>query len=251
MQRTRAAGIHGSLRRGLLLLSLLLVPVGAGAQEVVSDSALAAPGSTAAAPAPGDTAGVGPLRADPFPPSRSPDLLAARGMRSPVVQESTYLRATAGAFRSIALPGTVLLAAGLYTMGSVGDNPELTDLGLDTGYAIIAAGVVTVGVKLLTGRGRPHFSPEEPHNFGLGRGLAGDEYQSFPSAHTAAAFAAASVLAGHSRGEDAIAPRWLGPLAYSSAGIAGLSRLYHEEHWLTDVLVGAILGTVAGTVIVH
>lgn len=245
--------MYRSLRRGLLLLSLLLAPMGAGAQEVVSDTTLAAPDSigTASTPRPGDAAGVGPLRTDPFPASRSPDLLVARGIRSPAVQESVPLRVTAGAFRSIALPGTVFLAAGLYTMGSLGDNPELTDLGLDTGYALIAAGVATLGVKLLTGRGRPHLSPEDPHDFRLGRGLAGDRYQSFPSAHTAAAFAAASVLAAHSGGADAVAPRWLGPVAYSGAGIAGLSRLYHEEHWLTDVLAGAILGTVAGIVIVH
>jgi undecaprenyl-diphosphatase len=60
---------------------------------------------------------------------------------------------------------------------------------------------------------------------------------SFPSGHTAAAFAAAVALAGAGL---------LGPAAaVLSVGI-GLSRVYLGAHYPLDVAVGAMLGTAAG-----
>jgi len=61
---------------------------------------------------------------------------------------------------------------------------------------------------------------------------------SFPSGHTAAAFAAAVALSG----EAALA----GPLAFALAGGIGLSRVYLGAHYPLDVLAGAFLGSVGG-----
>ncbi len=183
------------------------------------------------------------------PPSIPLDLRVARALRAPAFQESAAARGTAEVFRAAALPGTGILAVGMYVLGTLGENPELTDLGLDTGYAILAAGTATAALKLLVGRSRPHTSPNEPRDLRFGGGITGDHRQSFPSAHTAAAFATAAALSAASRGPDATTPAWIAPVAYSAAGIAGLSRLYHDEHWLTDVLAGALVGIVAGLVI--
>jgi membrane-associated phospholipid phosphatase len=59
---------------------------------------------------------------------------------------------------------------------------------------------------------------------------------SFPSGHTATAFAAATVL-------SALAPR-AAPAFYVLAAAIGYSRVYVGVHWPLDVLGGAVLGVV-------
>jgi membrane-associated phospholipid phosphatase len=62
---------------------------------------------------------------------------------------------------------------------------------------------------------------------------------SFPSGHTATAFAAAPIVA-----------RRLGPVAgcaaYALAGLTGLARIEDRRHHVEDVLVGAAIGIIAG-----
>jgi membrane-associated phospholipid phosphatase len=36
--------------------------------------------------------------------------------------------------------------------------------------------------------------------------------------------------------------KWAPPLAYSLATIVGLSRIYNNAHWASDVLAGAAIG---------
>ena len=61
---------------------------------------------------------------------------------------------------------------------------------------------------------------------------------SFPSGHTAAAFAIAVALAGEGHG--------LGPLTLSLAGGIGLSRVYLGAHYPLDVAAGVGLGALCG-----
>ena len=65
---------------------------------------------------------------------------------------------------------------------------------------------------------------------------------SFPSGHTATAFAAAVVLVYGSPG--------IGMLALLAATLIGLGRMATGVHYPTDVLAGALLGSLVG-VIVH
>jgi undecaprenyl-diphosphatase len=61
---------------------------------------------------------------------------------------------------------------------------------------------------------------------------------SFPSGHSATAFACATVL-------SAYAPRWRVPF-YLLATLIALSRIYNGMHYPTDVLAGAALGVLVG-----
>ena len=64
---------------------------------------------------------------------------------------------------------------------------------------------------------------------------------SFPSGHTSASFAAATAI-------YAINKKW-GIAAYIFAAVMGFSRLYLGVHFPTDVLAGAVVGTVAAKLV--
>ena len=66
---------------------------------------------------------------------------------------------------------------------------------------------------------------------------------SFPSGHSATAFACATVLA-------ALTPRWRLPFFVLAALIA-FSRLYNGVHYPTDVLAGSVLGVLVGLAVVR
>jgi hypothetical protein len=64
-----------------------------------------------------------------------------------------------------------------------------------------------------------------------------DNY-SFPSGHTAWAFALACVV--HQEFKET--SNWFGVFAYTSATITGAMRILNNKHWYSDVLVGAGVG---------
>ena len=62
--------------------------------------------------------------------------------------------------------------------------------------------------------------------------------ESFPSGHTAIAFAGAELL----RREYWNVSPWIGIAGYLVAAGTGFMRLYNDSHWLNDVIAGAGLG---------
>lgn len=88
--------------------------------------------------------------------------------------------------------------------------------------ALLVTGALTEGIKALTREKRPD----------------SNERDSFPSGHTSAAFAVATV-------ESAIHPRQ-GVLWFAGATAIGLSRIRLNRHHPQDVAAGALLGIVVG-----
>jgi hypothetical protein len=64
------------------------------------------------------------------------------------------------------------------------------------------------------------------------------DYRSFPSGHTAEAFASAEFL----REEYKEKYPWMGYLGYGMAITTGYLRMYHQKHWVGDVVTGAGIG---------
>lgn len=118
---------------------------------------------------------------------------------------------------------------GLNLAGVKGKHGVLDQTGLYLlSFAIM--GVSTTTVKRLADRPRPD----------------GSNNYSFPSGHTANAFAAAEFLNQEYRD---VSP-WIGYAGYTVATATGVLRMYNNKHWLSDVVAGAGVG-IASTKIAY
>lgn len=130
-----------------------------------------------------------------------------------------------------------VFALSVYAGGLAFGDDDIRITGRLLGESLILAGITTQAVKMLAGRSRPYrndgpwyFAPLQSKNDRL----------SFPSGHTTVAFALSSVLS------ERLDNTWASVGLYSLASLTGLSRVYHNEHWFSDVLLGAVVGTASG-----
>lgn len=122
-----------------------------------------------------------------------------------------------------ALVTQMSLAFGSYAIGKATGNTRLAVTGSHLIRAQIASQVVVQGLKLAAGRTRPDSS----------------NHMSFPSGHSAAAFATATVLQRDFGWK-------VGIPAYAVGAYVAASRMGSNKHYLSDVIVGAAIGVTAG-----
>jgi membrane-associated phospholipid phosphatase len=109
-----------------------------------------------------------------------------------------------------------------YAIARSMNKPGVMSLGSDLIRAQVMAEILTVGIKQGTRRARPE-----------GSGF------SFPSGHTSAAFASATVIQQHYGWK-------FGVPAYAVATYVAASRVEMKKHYLSDVAFGAAIGIMAG-----
>lgn len=130
---------------------------------------------------------------------------------------------------------------GFYLAGTLGDDARASAVAQDgLAASLVASGIVTPALKYVTGRSRPRDTS------GTTRLRPFSGAASFPSGHTTQAFAIASVIASH------YDETWVKCSSYAVAGLVGVARSYHDAHFASDVLAGALIGTLVGqSVVTH
>ena len=127
----------------------------------------------------------------------------------------------------------IALSAGGYIAGLAFDSRWLRETSFLAGSAILMAGTVSTVTKIVVGRARPYMNQGHmtfrPFTFPV------ENYASFPSGHTIVAFAFSGVLA------ERIRNTWASIGLYGIAAACGISRMYTDEHWISDVVFGAII----------
>ena len=170
-------------------------------------------------------------------------------------QDSTFNRlAQNGAvgFETIAAPGAYVIGGTLYLYGRLAKKPDVADFGWHGTEAVVLANGVTGLLKGVLGRSRPFVSnATDPRDFRFGGGFSTSERQSFPSGHTTTAFAAAAAVTSEIRRLRPKALPYVATVMYGGATLVGLSRMYHDKHWASDVALGAAIGTFSGLKVVR
>jgi membrane-associated phospholipid phosphatase len=161
-------------------------------------------------------------------------------------------RATGHALDAVAFidgPGSLGIEAAMWGAGRVWKNKNLAT---DGETALEAAGLSTAVTYLLKGafgRARPYVDSTRAGNFKFGRGVSlSEDYQSFPSEHVSAAFAFATSMTARLAARHSPAVKWVAPALYGLATLTGISRVYKHDHWASDCLMGAAIGTISGLV---
>jgi len=175
-------------------------------------------------------------------------------LQDEVTQANNFLRNVTKPSELLAWPGSLAIEGGLYAVGKLTNHPRTAEVGWHSTEAIMVAVATSNVLKKLVGRARPYVSGN-PHDFKFGGGFeVGHDRSSFPSGHTTTAFAFAAAVASESRTKWPTEwwSAWLIPVGvYSGATVVGISRIYHNAHWASDVALGAAIGTFSGIKVIQ
>jgi hypothetical protein len=125
-------------------------------------------------------------------------------------------------------PEQVAFSLGTYAFGRMRDQPKVAHLGMDLLQAQIMSEILVEPIKFAVRRERPD----------------GSDNRSFPSGHAAVTFATATVIERHLGWRKSI-------LGYAIASYVAMSRIHDNKHYLSDVIFGAAVGSIAGRTVVH
>jgi membrane-associated phospholipid phosphatase len=138
--------------------------------------------------------------------------------------------------------GAALMWPALFALS--GEKSELFPAAVTYAEALLWTFAAKDALKLLVPKARPYA-------YGSGEltaELRGEAYESFPSGHTALAFCGATsfaVLAFELSGDRPETP-WLVAGGYAVAAATGALRVAAGKHFVSDVVVGALLGSAIG-----
>jgi membrane-associated phospholipid phosphatase len=137
-------------------------------------------------------------------------------------------------------PPIVAGAFGLH--GWLGHNASSRKIGFELVQASVYSEAVTQTLKIILGRARPYenkgafyFHPFNISDFG---------FHSLPGGHNTNGWAMSTVLSRNAHGTA------LKLLAYVPAALTFISRVYQDQHWTSDDLLGATIGFLVGNWVV-
>ena len=145
---------------------------------------------------------------------------ADQALREPTAQPTPLALKPGGTYGNLAFQFP--LAVTWWIVGHAAGSLRGADTGRDLVRAQIAAMSWTYAIKYAAGRTRPNGDP-----------------RSFPSGHTSASFATATVLQAHYGWK-------VGVPIYALATYTAAERVMDEKHWASDVAFGAVVGMLSG-----
>jgi membrane-associated phospholipid phosphatase len=180
------------------------------------------------------------------------DKRIARHLENQGAQANKFFNNAAKGFEEIASPGAYIIGGSMYAVGRLGNFGRLADLGLHGTEAVLVGDALTGVLKVALGRSRPFVTADtNPRDFKFGGVWKNDDRTSFPSGHATTAFAAAAAVTAETGSWWPRSTWVVGPLMYGGATMVGLSRMYHNKHWASDVALGAAIGTFSGQKLVQ
>ncbi len=134
--------------------------------------------------------------------------------------------------------GVGSVALTFYLVGRAKHDDRARETGLLGAEALIDSAIVVTALKEITQRSRPLSGKSRSDFF--------DGGSSFPSGHSIEAWSLATVIANeyHDQGLVQVA-------AYGIAGAVSVARFTGEKHYLSDVLVGSVMGYGIGRYVYH
>ena len=133
--------------------------------------------------------------------------------------------------------GPVLLAGTLIGKGI--EEPGVEGVSWRALESTAVSGAVALALKSAIGRRRPDVKPNTPFSF---RPFAFTG-NSFPSGHTAIAFALATSLASETQ------DHWSDALFYAGGTLTAFARINDDKHWLSDTVFGAAIGIMSARLV--
>ncbi len=170
---------------------------------------------------------------------------ADRPIRENIFKDQSYSKSIpieAGRIWGEAYPAAIFAGAfGLH--GLIANDPSSKKIGFEIVQTVLYAGAITTFLKIAIGRARP-FTNKGDANYKPFT-LFDDDFHSFPSGHTTLAFSLSTVLSKNSKSD------LLKILAYVPAILTMVSRVYQDNHWTSDAIIGASIGYFVGDWVVN
>ena len=134
----------------------------------------------------------------------------------------------------------IIIGGSIYSYGLFLKNENVRTTGRMVIESVVYAGAITTVIKTLFGRSRP-FVEDGNHFYKFMQ--FNNDHTSFPSGHSTIAFAISSVLSNR------INNTYASICLYTIAGLTSVSRVYHDDHWASDVFLGSAIGYFVGNFI--
>ncbi|PUZ20757.1 phosphatase PAP2 family protein [Chitinophaga costaii] len=128
------------------------------------------------------------------------------------------------------------LVGAAYMAGMILHDRKLESGSLMAAKSLLISTAIYTAIKSVVRRGRPTYFND---NLNFKPPFTRDKYHtSFPSGHSNTVITVATAIV-ELYGKD---HPWVPWVAYSVAGLTGVTRMYQNRHWSSDVLVGMALG---------
>jgi membrane-associated phospholipid phosphatase len=161
--------------------------------------------------------------------------------------------------RTSAVTETALMisSSSVWAIARLGHADGTADVALHTFESVAGAAMFIQVIRGVLGRARPYVIDDagekrdaDPYEFELFHGFTSFNYRSFPSMHAMASFAAATALSQEMRQRNTRYRGVLSPILYVGASASPLARMYLDEHWTSDIVLGVFLGVFSGQKVV-